>query len=106
MAADEPPSYRIAQAAQHDLDEIWFYSAGQWSNEQADRYLDGFYDAFELLARHAEIAREWRDTEPPVRLIPHRSHLIVYRAEETAVVVIRVLHLRSDWQRLLQSDPL
>jgi toxin ParE1/3/4 len=106
MAVEKLPSYRIARVARDDLDEIWLYSAEQWSNEQADQYLDGFYDAFELLTRYPEIAREWRETDPPVRLLPHRSHLIVYRTEQAVVVVVRVVHLRSDWLRLLQSDAL
>jgi len=104
MPAKGLPAYRIARAAQEELDEIWLYSARQWSNEQADRYLDGLYDCFDLLQRHPLLAREWTAIDPPVRLHPHRSHLIVYRIQDKTLVIVRVLHLKSDWQATLESD--
>ena len=79
MGDREVLNRRLAVAAQRDVDEIWFFSAQQWSNEQADRYLQELYDTFDLLARHPLLARERSDLTPPARLHPHRSHLILYR---------------------------
>ena len=58
---------------------------------------------FRLLRQFPELARERDEIVPPVRVHPHRAHLIVYRVGEDAVEVIRVLHSRQDWQALLQD---
>jgi toxin ParE1/3/4 len=36
-----------------------------------------------------------------VRILVHRSHLVIYRIEPSQVLVIRVIGGRQDWKRLL-----
>ena len=54
-----------------------------------------------MLLRHPEMAREYTEIDPPVRLHPYRSHLIVYRIDADHLAVIRILHARQHWQALL-----
>lgn len=85
------------------MDDIWEGGALRWSADQADAYLRTLGATFRLLREFPELARERAEIVPPVRVHPHRAHLIVYRVTEDAVEVIRVLHGRRDWQALLQD---
>ncbi|MEO8713847.1 MAG: type II toxin-antitoxin system RelE/ParE family toxin [Acetobacteraceae bacterium] len=42
--------YLLSRAAQADLSEIWDYSARNWGEEQADRYILAIRDACAALA--------------------------------------------------------
>ena len=103
MARNRISEYRLSPAAQHDLDGIWNYMAAAWSLAQAETYVRGLGDTMAMLVRHPEIACERKEIDPPVRLHPHRSHLIIYRIESGHLVVIRILHARQHWQALLDD---
>lgn len=93
--------YRLTPAAQKDLAGIWDYTAGRWSADQAESYLNGLREVLETLVTFPEMARERAELDPPVRLHPYRSHLIVYRIEGDRLAVIRVLHMRQNWNAVL-----
>lgn len=95
--------YRLSPAAQRDLNSIWDYTAETWSPGQADAYLRGLGDKLDALCSHPEIARERAEIDPPVRLHPYRSHLIIYRIEKDHLAIIRVVHGRQHWQVLLNE---
>ncbi len=92
--------YRLSPEAQSDLNGIWDYTAEMWSLDQADAYLLGLDEKLRFLCSSPEIARERPEIDPPVRLHPYRSHLIIYRIEETHLAIIRVVHNRQNWQAL------
>jgi len=95
--------FRLSPASQNDLDKIWDYTAEMWSPDQADVYLRGLSDKLGDLCRHPEIARERIEINPPVRVHPYRSHLIIYRIEDDHLAIIRVVHGRQRWQALLSE---
>lgn len=94
---------RFLKAARRDLGEIWDYTAANWGVDQADRYLDGLERSFATLAGMPEIAREWDEFTPPVRIHPTGPHLIVYRVEDQIIVVVRILASRRNWRVLLED---
>ncbi len=102
MAAD---GWRLTPAAERDLTEIWDHSARTWSVDQAEAYLRGLSQLFDTLASQPEMARERTEFRPPVRLHPHRSHLVVYRIAEGHIAILRVLHARRNWRALLGGPP-
>lgn len=85
-----------------DLDDIWAYTAERWSAGQAKGYLTGLNGSLMLLCQHPEIAR-LHDFTPPLRIFRFRSHLVVFQADESTLDVIRILHMRSNWQVLLSD---
>lgn len=84
-----------------DRDHIWDFTVERWSVEQAETYLTGLDRLLRLLADHPQIARERRDIVPPVRLHQYQSDLAIFTADGTTLMVIRIVHLRSNWQALL-----
>jgi len=56
---------------------------------------------FDTLCHSPEIARERPEFTPPIRLHPHRSHLIAYRAEADHLAILRILHMRQNWREIL-----
>ena len=96
-------SLRFRPLAVSDLDDIWANTVERWSIAQAQGYLSGLNDTLRLLRDHPDIARLHEFT-PPLRIFPYRAHLVAFQADDSAVEVIRILHMRSDWQVLLSDQ--
>jgi toxin ParE1/3/4 len=86
----------IRPAAQADLSEIWRHGVATWGVEQADRYVDGLFAIFDLLADFPELARDRTEFLPPVRIHSSGAHLVIYRLEGQGVQIIRILHARQN----------
>jgi toxin ParE1/3/4 len=96
-------SHRVAPEAEADLDDIWCYIARKsGSLEIADRFTEFLSDRFYLLANHPYIGRR-RDEElrPGLRSFPVRDYVFLYRIEEDAVLILRVLRGSRDIKALL-----
>jgi toxin ParE1/3/4 len=48
---------RIQEAASHRLDEIYRYTRDRWGPEQADRYINGLFEAFGEIETRKVISR-------------------------------------------------
>lgn len=52
----------------------------------------GMNDTFKALSLNPAMAAERQDVDPPVRIHYHEKHLIVYRVDDSGILIIRVLH--------------
>lgn len=48
---------RIQAAASHRLDEIYRYTRDRWGVAQADRYIEGLFEAFAAISTHGVASR-------------------------------------------------
>lgn len=103
MTSGDAARYRLTPAALADLDDIWRYSAETWSAGQADRHLDDLVRVFEMIAAMPTLAREHREFDPPVRIHPYQSHLIIYTQSSDHIVILRLLGGRQDWIAVLKA---
>ena len=94
-------AYRVSDDAGDDIVQIYAIGVREFGPRLADLYHDGLFDLFDLLAASPGIARERREIDPPVRVHPYGSHIVIYRAEGADILIIRVRHGREDWI----SDP-
>lgn len=103
MTGAEGLAVRLTPRGEEDLEDIWRYTAENWSVAQADRYTDALAAAFDTIRRMPEIARERTEFTPPVRLHPSAQHVIVYRIQDDHVEIIRVLGGKQDWLAMLNA---
>jgi toxin ParE1/3/4 len=91
--------YRLAPAAERDLEEIWRYGRDQWGADQADRYADQLIGAFEALARSPHTAPACDHIRRGYRRHMVGRHVIYLRLSDQGIVVVRILHDRMDSSR-------
>lgn len=94
-------TYRVADRAQADLDEIWTLIA-QNNPEAADHLLDQFERAFRQLARHPMIGRSRPEFGPQMRSFPVGNYLIFHRRRENCLEIARVLHGARNLKELFE----
>jgi toxin ParE1/3/4 len=92
---------RVTPAALRDLEGIWSYTAQQWGEVQAARYLDGLNTCFEAIATSPLSAPSCEHIRPGYRRQRVARHTVYYRVEDAMVVIVRVLHERMDVLRHL-----
>jgi len=103
MSSGKAGAYGLTPRARADLEEIWRYTAEQWSVEQADAYVGALADSFALIASMPAMARERAEFTPPVRIHVHEMQLIVCVIEDGGVSILRVLGGRQDWLAILND---
>jgi toxin ParE1/3/4 len=94
-------AYRTSRQADQDIIDIYLWGCREFGQPQAERYHEGLAATLDLIADNPRIARERTEFNPPVRLHPYQSHMIVYLLDDRGVLVVRVLHGRQDWERWL-----
>ena len=94
-------SYELSEAADADLEEIFDYTAGQFSTEQAIRYLLGLENTFQNLCLHPKLGRERNEIRKNLRSISYESHTVFYRIIKDQVRIVRILHGSRDVVKFL-----
>lgn len=97
-------NWRVRPAAQADLAAIWRHGARTWGAAQADRYADGLFALFDLLAQFPEMARERAEFTPPVRIHPSGAHLVIYLDGGQGIEIVRILHAHQDLTAFLKDS--
>ena len=87
--------------AERDLVGIWDYSFRQWSEAQADEYLDQLYAGMSILADNPELGVSRDEVRAGYRVLFIGSHAVYYTVTRTKVLIVRVLHERMDLGRHL-----
>ena len=88
---------QISAQANSDLDRLVQDGLRQFGRRQTDRYLEGVYSAFGLLAEFPRANREHTEFNPPLGVQPYGSHLILYLVEDEILHILRIRHGREDW---------
>jgi toxin ParE1/3/4 len=91
----------ISPLARIDLEEIWLYTFHQWSSNQANKYQDELFDAFELIVNDVAIGKKMDQIKSGYRYLRVNHHYIFYTCSEDLVTIIRVLHEKMDLPRHL-----
>ncbi|WP_420962669.1 type II toxin-antitoxin system RelE/ParE family toxin [Brucella sp. IR073] len=90
--------YRLSSEAKEDLIGIAEQGSKLFGYAQAKKYYQELRRTFKLIATNPRMARERHEISPPVRVHPHKGHLIIYRIDENGDVLILALrHAHEDW---------
>jgi toxin ParE1/3/4 len=91
--------YRLTRKAADDVRYIYREGKRLFGEQQADAYHSHLHGVFALLAENPKLARLRQGIEPPVRIHPTGSHLVVYVDRGDAeILIVRVRHFRENWQ--------
>jgi toxin ParE1/3/4 len=93
--------YRLAPAAERDLEAIWTYTRMKWVAEQADRYTDIMTLAFDELAQAPQAAPACDHIRPGYRRRSVGRHMIYFRVTTYGIAIVRILHDLMDVSRHL-----
>jgi toxin ParE1/3/4 len=89
--------YIISEKALEDLNNIWIYTAENWSIEQADRYYNLIMDEIEYVAGNFETMKDFGSVRKDYRYSKVKSHLVFCKKNEnTEMEVVRILHEKMD----------
>jgi len=90
-------SYIISEEALKDIDNIWLYTAENWSLIQADRYYNLIFDEIEYISENVEAGRDVGRIRKGYRFSKVKSHLIFYKKSQSGKIeIIRILHERME----------
>ncbi len=84
------------EAAVDDLEDIWFYTFQNWSQEQADRYHELIYKEIEFLSKKPAAGKDMSYLREGYRSSKVKAHHIFYRYSSVELEVIRILHESMD----------
>ncbi len=88
---------RLTQSAEDDIRSIAETGIEMFGASQAQAYHNALYAVFDLLTGNPGMGRERTEFNPPVRVHPFRSHIILYQIEDQDILIIRVRHAHEDW---------
>ena len=93
--------YRLAPAAERDLERIWRHTLAEWGQAQADHYTDVLVAAFLALAAAPNSAPACHHIRPGYRRRHVERHTIYFRITAYGIVIVRILHDRMEPSRRL-----
>jgi toxin ParE1/3/4 len=90
-------AYRLSGKAEQDLIQIYVSGVEMFGVNQAERYHEGLESTFEFLSEFPFAAQERGELRGGSRVYPYRSHIILYRLDETDIFIQRVRPASEDW---------
>ena len=96
--------YIISEKALEDINNIWIYTAENWSFEQADRYYNAIIDEIEFIVQKIELANDFGKIRKSYKYSKVKSHLIFFKKNiSNEIEVVRVLHEKMDMENRLNE---
>lgn len=93
----------LTEIARADLRSIRRYSGRTWGQDRTAQYMVALGDAMKSLVAATDISRSRDDIRPGLRMVASGRHCIFFEADQSRVLVVRVLHDRMDYRRHLES---
>jgi toxin ParE1/3/4 len=93
----------LTDIARADLQSIRRYSTRTWGPDQTARYMDRLRETLKGLVRDSVVARSRDDLRPGLQMATSGRHCIFFEANESRLLVVRVLHDRMDYRRHLEA---
>ena len=88
--------FELSQLAQNDLEDVWIYTVKNWSINQANRYYKLIIEEINALCSNPEIGKSISKIKKLHRVLPIKSHLIIYKIANDTIWIDRVLHKSMD----------
>ncbi len=96
-------NFEISGLALEDLDNIWEYTAKQWSKEQANKYYNDIFSVIDRICQKPDTGQTIDDIKKGHRRTNVKSHMIIYKVKGTKVYIDRILHQKMDIENHLNE---
>jgi toxin ParE1/3/4 len=93
----------LTEIARADLKSIRRYSSRTWGQDRTAQYIAALRDTMKRLVAGTAVSRSRDDVRPGLRMVASGRHCIFFEADESRVLVVRVLHDRMDYRRHLET---
>lgn len=94
--------YKLTNKAVDDLNEIWDYTADEWSEEQADKYYNMLLNSCQDIANNPDLGKNYDGITTDLFGLKANRHIIFYRKTNSVPIEItRILHGRMDLKNRL-----
>ena len=90
---------RISAAAAADLQSVSNYTKKTWGKVRRNLYIGQLKQCITLLSSNPQVGTVLPAPLSRYRKFRHASHLIIYRSEEDALYIVRILHKSMDVPR-------
>lgn len=90
------PTYRLTPRAKADLRGIWQYSACEWNEGQAERYIQALDQRFVWLAGRPKAGKHRPEIAEGYYCFPQGRHLIFYLIRDGGIDIIGIPHKAMD----------
>jgi toxin ParE1/3/4 len=94
----------LTEIARADLASIRRYSKRTWGPDRTVQYIAELRDTMKGLVAGTVVSRSRDDLRPGLQMAISGRHCVFFEADESRIVVIRVLHDSMDYPRHLQAD--
>lgn len=94
----------LTEIARGDLKSIQRYSQKAWGSDRTVRYMAELRDVMKGLRAGTVVSRNRDDLRPGLQMATSGRHSVFFEADESRILVIRVLHDRMDYPRHLNTD--
>ena len=94
--------YILSEKALEDINNIWIYTAENWSVEQSYHYYKLIFADIKYIVNYLEMARDFGKIRKSYSYSKVKSHLIFFKKDKAnEIEVVRVLHERMDIENRL-----
>lgn len=94
---------RLTQAAEQQLEDIWFYTLSEWGEVQAVQYVSMIEQGITQLLENPYIGKARPEIKKDLRSLQIQKHLIFYRVGTEYIDIIGILHSRMDTGKWLNA---
>jgi Plasmid stabilization system protein len=94
----------LTEIARADLKSIRRYSQRTWGPDRTAEYMVALRDTLKGLLTGTVVSRNRDDIRPGLKMVISGRHCVFFEADQSRILVVRVLHDRMDYQRHLGSE--
>lgn len=94
----------LTEIARADLKSIQRYSHRTWGPDRTVHYMAALRDTMKGLVAGTVISRSRDDLRLGLQMATSDRHCVFFEADQSRILVVRVLHDRMDYRRHLETD--
>ena len=93
--------YKVSGKAESDLTKMYEYGIERFGLKQAQEYLFGIHDIFQVLSDNINLGRDASEFVFSLKRFSYKSHTIFYLAADIDILIVRVLNQSMDYENNL-----